>query len=156
MNDIQTLDQPTDAMDDTAKVSTEAAESTTTAVGEGAASLAAELKEFGVRIAAFAQAAVNTPEAQELRSDVIDGVRQLREQFDGILENLRTARKSGEGAEVPAGGKLGTQLRGEAASLLRTLNRGLEKLAGTVEPSSPTVADAPAGADSTESSNTAA
>ena len=156
MNDTQTLDQPSDVIADTVAASSEPAGSGSASIGEGAASLAAELKEFGVRIAAFAQAAVNTPEAQELRTDVIDGVRQLREQFDGILENLRNARKGGEGAENPAGGKLATQLRGEAASLLRTLNRGLEKLAGTVEPSAAPVAEAPVGADSTQGSDTAA
>lgn len=154
MNDTQTLDQATDTAT-TAAQGASAPEVDGGVAAEATASLAAELKEFGVRIAAFAQAAVNTPEAQELRTDVIDGVRQLREQFDGILENLRNARKAGENGEQPAGGKLATQLRGEAASLLRTLNRGLEKLAGTVEPTG-TVASAATGSEAPQSPDSGA
>jgi len=113
-----------------------AVQDTATAAQDTASSIASELKEFGVRIAAVAQAAVNTPEAQELRNDVIDGIRQLREQFDGMLETLRNARaKATENGEGGTGNKLGSQVRTEAATLLRTMNRGLEKLAGTIQPS---------------------
>jgi hypothetical protein len=113
-----------------------AVQDTATAAQDTASSIASELKEFGVRIAAVAQAAVNTPEAQELRNDVIDGIRQLREQFDGMLETLRNARaKAAENGEGGTGNKLGSQVRTEAATLLRTMNRGLEKLAGTIQPS---------------------
>lgn len=135
MNDTPIIETIKTGAETMATDAAAAAQDTATAVQDSASSIAAELKEFGVRIAAVAQAAVNTPEAQELRNDVIDGIRQLREQFDGMLENLRNARaKAAEGGEGTAGNKLGSQVRSEAATLLRTMNRGLEKLAGTIQP----------------------
>ena len=128
MNDSQTTETIAETLETAASDTAAAAQDTAT-------SIAVELKEFGVRIAAVAQAAINTPEAQDLRNDVIDGIRQLREQFDGMLENLRNSRKNAEVGEAGTGNKLATQVRNEAATLLRGVNRGLEKLAGTIEPS---------------------
>lgn len=134
MNDSQTIDTIAATVTEAAETVQDAAADTTAAAQDAATSIAAELKEFGVRIAAVAQAAINTPEAQDLRNDVIDGMRQLREQFDGLLENLRAARKNAEAGEAGTGSKLATQVRGEAATLLRGVNRGLEKLAGSIAP----------------------
>ena len=89
MNDSQTTETIAETLETSASDTAAAAQDTAT-------SIAVELKEFGVRIAAVAQAAINTPEAQDLRNDVIDGIRQLREQFDGMLENLRNSRKNAE------------------------------------------------------------
>lgn len=135
MNDTPIIETIKTGAETMATDAAAAAQDTATTVQDSASSIAAELKEFGVRIAAVAQAAVNTPEAQELRNDVIDGIRQLREQFDGMLENLRNSRKNAEVGEAGTGNKLATQVRNEAATLLRGVNRGLEKLAGTIEPS---------------------
>lgn len=151
MNDTPIIETIKTGAETMATDAAAAAQDTATAVQDSASSIAAELKEFGVRIAAVAQAAVNTPEAQELRNDVIDGIRQLREQFDGMLENLRNARaKAAEGGEGAPGNKLGSQVRSEAATLLRTMNRGLEKLAGTIQPGDGAAAPSETAAASTD------
>ena len=104
----------------------------------GAGAMAADLRELGLRFTAALKAAASTPEAQELRGEIRDGLSQMRDEIDSALGSLRSGakrkveeRKTG-GTE--AGGNLASQVRSEVAQAVRNLSAALDKMAGTMAP----------------------
>jgi hypothetical protein len=100
--------------------------------GEGGAeaTILAEFQELGQRLAAALRAATETPEADALKSDVREGMQQLRHDIDSALAN---APVPGRG-RVPEAGNAVRTMRNELAGALRGLNRTLERMAGALEP----------------------
>jgi molybdopterin converting factor small subunit len=98
------------------------------------AGVAADLRDLGVRFAAALRAAAGTPEAQDLRGEIGEGLRQLRGELDSALEGVRSGAKRRVGEQREQRGAMSGQLRSEVAQAVRNLSAVLERLAGNVEP----------------------
>lgn len=111
----------------------------------GAGAMAADLRELGLRFTAALKAAASTPEAQELRGEIRDGLSQMRDELDSALGSLRSGAKrkveerKSSGGE--AGGTLASQVRSEVAQAVRNLSAALDKMAGTMAPGASADAD---------------
>lgn len=112
-----------------------------------------DLRSMGLKLAAMLKAAAGTPEAEEVRSDVRQGVEALRQEIDKALQRVPTTDvQTGvhKGTEVAAGAT--QRLRVEAAGWLREANRALDKLADALQGPAPAVAppdEPPVAADET-------
>lgn len=102
------------------------------------AGVAADLRDLGVRFAAALRAAAGTAEAQELRGEIGEGLRQLRGELDSALEGVRSGAKRRVGEQR---GAVSGQLRSEVAQAVRNLSAVLERLAGNMEPGDSTDAE---------------
>jgi hypothetical protein len=85
-----------------------------------------EFKGLGEHLAAAMRAAATTAEAEALKGDLQEGLRDLRVEIDKALQAAKPAGR------VPASGKAGEQVRSELASALRSLNKVLERTADSI------------------------
>ena len=113
------------------------------------AAITGELRRMGERLASAIKAATGTPEAEELRGEVGEGLRKLRGELEGVLRRGKEAPATDEApveaeASPPepdasasqgrgAGGMQST-VRYEIANALRSLNGALDRLAGSIAP----------------------
>lgn len=106
---------------------------------EAGSSVTNELRSLGQHLASALRAATTTEEAESLKGEVRDGMRQLKEQVDEALAASPIGRRRSDeaapdgGAESgAAGGRMG-QVRVELAGALRSLNRVLDRAAVSLE-----------------------
>lgn len=92
------------------------------------ATLSDELKSMGQHFAAALRAAASTQEAQELRGDLREGLRALREDIDEALAKAPVDSLRERASRPPA-----NAVRGELAGAIRALNRALDRLAQAME-----------------------
>ena len=100
--------------------------------------IGAELRQVGDRLAAAIRAAVGTDEAEALRSEVGEGIRRLKEEFEEALERVPRPRgkksasdEGGDEHSESATGSRRTALRRDVASALRSW---AERAAASIEP----------------------
>jgi hypothetical protein len=96
----------------------------------GRSSLRFELRRLGELIARALRAATGTTEAEELKSELREGMEALRREVDSTLESSKDAT----GKMRESGGPAADKVRVEVADALRALNRALDKMAAGVEP----------------------
>jgi hypothetical protein len=89
--------------------------------------LADELRSTGLHLAAALRAAASTPEAQEVRADLREGIRNLRSELDEALSKTPVETLKSKGP-VPR-----SALRAELANALRSANKVLDRLAASME-----------------------
>jgi len=96
----------------------------TSSGAEPVRSMLDELRGMGGHFASAMRAAAGTPEAEELKSDLQDGLRDLRGEIDKALQSAKASTP-----RAASSGKAVDQVRVELAAALRTLNRVLDRAA---------------------------
>jgi hypothetical protein len=93
--------------------------------------LVEDLRQLGRLLGDTMRAAASTPEAENLKKELKEGISAMRTEIDATVETTRetTARVSREYKPSGTG-----RLRTDLAAALRALNRALDGLASTVEP----------------------
>lgn len=119
MNDEQTLE-----------TTPEPASGAETGPDSQEASLVEELRSLGKNLAAALRAAGQTEEAEALKADLKEGLRTLRGEMDDALSG-----SSVEALKGRAQAKKGAPVRREIAGAIRVLNRTLDRMAASLEPS---------------------
>ncbi len=94
--------------------------------------LVAELRLLGKHLAAAMKAAAGTPEAQRLKEEVRAGTQALEREIGGAVSTSRemTARTTSDYRSAGV-----SRLRSDLAKALQTVNRALDDLARSIEPS---------------------
>jgi hypothetical protein len=108
-------------------------------------SVIAELRDLGERFASALRAASATPEAEALKADLNEGLRDLRGEIDRALQSAKATRQ-----RAPDRSRAADQVRSELAGAMRGLNRALERAAEAMEKAGREMTDADDGPSAPE------
>lgn len=113
-----------------------------------AQSLSDDFAEFARKVAAVVKAASATPEAEQLKGEIREGLSQLRGDIDRTLDNVRANAKTATTTSSDQGGAVMTQVRATVADVLAAVGTAVDRMASSVRPGEGTsaapAAEAPA------------